>query len=75
MKTFEITFTEDKNSNVYSANLCKAETAEQARAYFQTLGDCEIIGIVETNAPPRPGQPVHIVPTIKEKKEITNEKL
>lgn len=74
MKTFEITFAEDKNSNIYSVNLCKAETAEQARAYFQTLGDCEIISIVETDASPRPGQPVHIVPAIKERM-LTDEKL
>lgn len=62
MKTFEITFTNDKNSGIYSANLCKAETAEQAKAYFQTLGKYEIIGIEETNSQPKPGQPVHIVP-------------
>lgn len=62
MKTFEITFTNDKNSGIYSANLCKAETAEQAKAYFQTLGNCEIVGVEETNTQPKPGQPVHIVP-------------
>lgn len=62
MKTFEITFTNDKNSGIYSANLCKAETAEQAKAYFQTLGNYEIIGVEETNTQPKPGQPVHIVP-------------
>lgn len=62
MKTFEITFTKDKNSGIYSANLCKAETAEQAKAYFQTLGNYEIVGVSETNTQPKPGQPVHIVP-------------
>lgn len=62
MKTLEITFTNDKNSGIYSANLCKAETAEQAKAYFQTLGNYEIIGVEETNTQPKPGQPVHIVP-------------
>lgn len=62
MKTFEITFTNDKNSGIYSANLCKAETAEQAKAYFQTLGNYEIVGVSETNTQPKPGQPVHTVP-------------
>lgn len=62
MKTFEITFTNDKNSGIYSANLCKAETAEQAKAYFQTLGNYEIVGVSETNTQPKSGQPVHIVP-------------
>ena len=62
METFEITFTNDKNSGIYSANLCKAETAEQAKAYFQTLGNYEIVGVSETNTQPKPGQPVHIVP-------------
>lgn len=62
MKTFEITFTNDKNSGIYSANLCKAETAEQAKAYFQTLGNYEIVGVSETNTQPKPGQPIHTVP-------------
>lgn len=73
MKTFEITFTNDKNSGIYSANLCKAETAEQAKAYFQTLGNYEIVGVSETNSQPKPGQPVHIVPENWEAREEEEE--
>ncbi len=61
MKTFEITFTRN-NRGIYSANLCKAETAEQAKAYYQTLGNYEIVDVSETDTRPKPGQPVHIVP-------------
>lgn len=57
MKTFAITFTSDSESGIYSANLCKAETAEQAKAYFESLGK-----VAETLSEPKPGQPIHIVP-------------
>ena len=62
MKTFRITFTSDPESGIYSANIVHAESAEQATAYFQTLGDYKIIGCAETNEEPKPGQPVHTVP-------------
>ncbi len=62
MKTFRITFTSDPESGIYSANLVNAESAEQANAYFQTLGNYEIVGCTETNEEPKPGQPVHTVP-------------
>ena len=62
MKTFEITFTSDPESGIYSANLINAESAEQATAYFKTLGTCEVIGCTETQSEPKPGQPVHTVP-------------
>lgn len=62
MKTFRITFTSDPESGIYSANLVNAESAEQATAYFQTLGNYEIVGCTETNEEPKPGQPVHTVP-------------
>lgn len=62
MKTFRITFTDSPESGIYSANLIKADSAEQATAYFQTLGNYEIVGCTETNEEPKPGQPVHTVP-------------
>lgn len=62
MKTFRITFTSDPESGIYSANLVNAESAEQANAYFQTLGNYEIVGCTETNEEPKPGQPVYTVP-------------
>lgn len=62
MKTFRITFTDNPESGIYSANLVNAENAEQAAAYFQTLGNYEIVGCTETNEEPKPGQPVHTVP-------------
>ena len=62
MKAFKITFTSDPESGIYSANLVNAESAEQATAYFQTLGNYEIVGCTETNEEPKPGQPVHTVP-------------
>ena len=62
MKTFEITFTSNHESGIYSANLVNAESAEQASAYFQTLGNYEIVGCTDTNEEPKPGQPVHTVP-------------
>lgn len=62
MKTFRITFTSNPESGIYSANLVNAESAEQASAYFQTLGNYEIVGCTETNEEPKPGQPVHAVP-------------
>lgn len=57
MKTFRITFTSDPESGIYSANLVNAKSAEQATAYFQTLGKYEIVGCTETNEEPKPGQP------------------
>lgn len=62
MKTFRITFTSDPESGIYSANLVNAENVEQATAYFQSLGNYEIVGCTETNEEPKPGQPVHTVP-------------
>lgn len=62
MKTFEITFTSDPKSGIYSANLINAESAEQATAYFKTLGNYEVVGCAETQSEPKPGQPVHTVP-------------
>ena len=62
MKTFRITFTSDPESGIYSANLVNAESAEQATAYFQALGNYKIVGCTETNEEPKPGQPVHTVP-------------
>lgn len=62
MKTFNITFTSDPESGIYSANLINAESAEQATAYFKTLGDYEVVGCTETQSRPKPGQPVHTVP-------------
>lgn len=75
MKTFRITFTSNPESGIYSANLVNAESAEQASAYFQTLGNYEIVGCTETNEEPKPGQPVHTVPedweAPEEEKETT----
>ncbi len=62
MKTFEITFTRNPESGIYSANLVNAETAEQATAYFNTLGNYEIVGCSEHFGSVKPGQPVHTVP-------------
>ena len=62
MKTFRITFTSNPESGIYSTNLVNAKSAEQATAYFQTLGNYEIVGCTETNEEPKPGQPVHTVP-------------
>lgn len=62
MKTFRITFESNPESGIYSANLVNAKSAEQATAYFQTLGNYEIVGCTETNEEPKPGQPVHTVP-------------
>lgn len=59
MKTYEITF---KKDSIYSVNLVIAENAEQAAAYFATLGNYEIVGVVETASSPKPGQPCHMVP-------------
>lgn len=62
MKTFRITFTSNPESGIYSANLVNAESAEQASAYFQTLGNYKVVGCTETQSEPKPGQPVHTVP-------------
>ncbi len=71
-KTFEITFTRDPESGIYSANFILADSAEQATAYFATLGKYEIVGCTETTSRPKPGQPIHTVPegwTAPEKEE------
>jgi hypothetical protein len=62
MKTFRITFVRNPESGIYSANIVSAKSAEQATAYFQTIGNYEIIECTETNEEPKPGQPVHTVP-------------
>ena len=62
MKTFTITFTSNPESGIYSANLVNAESAEQASAYFQTLGNYKVVGCTETQSEPKPGQPIHTVP-------------
>lgn len=59
-KTFEITFT--SGNGIYSANLIHAETAEQAKTYFQSVHACEVVGCNETTTQTKPGQPVHEVP-------------
>lgn len=55
MRTYEITFTDNKESGIYSANLIKAESPEQAIAYFNTLGKHEIVGCIESNSSPNQG--------------------
>ena len=62
MKTFEITFTSNPESGIYSANIINAESAEQATAYFKSLGAYEVVGCTETQSRPKPGQPIHTVP-------------
>ena len=62
MKTFEITFTTNPESGIYSANLINAESAEQATAYFKSLTACEVVGCTETQSRPKPGQPIYTVP-------------
>lgn len=61
MKTFEITFTKNPESGIYSANIVHATSAEQATAYYTAKG-YEVIGCSETASRPKPGQPVTTVP-------------
>lgn len=73
MKTFEITFTTNPESDIYSANIIYAESAEQATAYFKTLGACEVVGCDEIHSTPKPGQPIHTVPEGWEASEVEEE--
>lgn len=58
--TYNISF---KKNNVYQTNLCVAETAEQARAYFEYINpEAEIIGVSINNESFKPGKPCHTVP-------------
>lgn len=61
MKKFEITFTDDTASGIYSANLVHATSAEQATAYYTAQG-YTVAGCRETTSYPKPGQPVKIIP-------------
>lgn len=61
MKTFEITFTRDQDSGIFSANIVHAASADQATAYYMEKG-YTVIGCDETTSRPKPGQPVTIVP-------------
>lgn len=55
------TFISDPESGIYSANIVNAERAEQAITFFQNFGDYDIVGCIETNEEPKPGQPVYTV--------------
>lgn len=72
MKKFEITFTKDTKSGIYSANLVNATSAEQATAYYTAQG-YTVAGCTETTSDPKPGQPVTTIPEDWEapKKETT----
>lgn len=61
MKKFEITFTNDTTSGIYSANLVHATSEEQATAYYTAQG-YTVAGCRETTGEPKPGQPVTIIP-------------
>lgn len=61
MKQFEITFTNDTTSGIYSANIVHATSAEQATAYYTAKG-YTVIGCEETASRPKPGQPVTMIP-------------
>ena len=61
MKTFEITFTHDTTSGIYSANLVHATSTEQATAYYTAQG-YTVAGCRETTNEPKPGQPVTVIP-------------
>lgn len=61
MKKFEITFTTNPESGIYSANLVHAESAEQATAYYTAQG-YTVAGCRETTSDPKPGQPVTVIP-------------
>lgn len=71
MTTYNISFIEN---GIGQANLCKAETAEQAVAYFQSIAPAaEIIGVSENNESYKPGKPCHIVPDGWEEPQKENE--
>lgn len=60
MTVFNISFIKN---GIGQANLCKAETAEQAQAYFESIApDVEIIGVSVNNECYKPGKPCHEVP-------------
>lgn len=60
MTVFNISFIKN---GIGQANLCKAETADQARAYFESIApDAEIIGVSVNNEGYKPGKPCHEVP-------------
>ena len=61
MKKFEITFTTNPESGIFSANLVHAESAEQATAYYTAQG-YTVAGFRETASEPKPGQPVTVIP-------------
>ena len=61
MKKFEITFTTNPESGIFSANLVHAESAEQATAYYTAQG-YTVAGCRETTSEPKPGQPVTVIP-------------
>lgn len=61
MKKFEITFTTNPESGIFSANLVHAESAEQATAYYTAQG-YTVSGCRETTSEPKPGQPVTVIP-------------
>ncbi len=61
MKKFEITFTHDSESGIFSANFVHATNAEQATAYYIAQG-YTVAGCRETTSDPNPGQPVTVIP-------------
>jgi len=75
MKKFEISFTTDPESGIYSANLVNATSAEQATAYYTAQG-YTVAGCTETTSDPKPGQPVTTIPEDWEapKEETAQEK-
>lgn len=72
MKTFEITFTHDTTSGIYSANIVHATSAEQATAYYTAQG-YTVAGCRETTSEPKPGQPVTVIPEDREAPEEEEE--
>ena len=60
MTLYNISFIEN---GIGQANLCKAENAEQAKAYFESIApNAEVIGVTENNESYKPGKPCHVVP-------------
>lgn len=60
MTKFEITFRKG-NSDIYSANIAIAKSAEQATAYYTAEG-YEVIGCTEFAGMIKPGQPITEIP-------------
>lgn len=60
MTKFEITFRKG-NSDIYSANIVIAKSAEQATAYYTAEG-YEVIGCSEFHGMIKPGQPITEIP-------------